>query len=85
MSKINNFDVLNRMTEIDDKSLHGYSAADNLMDVNFGKNGWGSIRLAISSDDASNLMSNKNTRAYLLVWDGKRFDEIKKQMEEAEG
>lgn len=54
--KANLFDVLNTMNTEHEGSLHAYFS-DNIQQVNAGKGGWGSIKMAIITADAQEVLS----------------------------
>ena len=86
MSKdVNLFDVLKRMNIEKPDSLHAYFS-NNIMNLNAGKNGWGDVKVDITTGDAQELMNgtlagNMTKTVMLFVVYRRVMDEMKKEME----
>lgn len=52
----NLFDVLNKMNTEHEGSVHAYFS-NNIENLNAGKQGWGSVKMAITTGDAQDLMA----------------------------
>ncbi len=79
--KENVFITMARMNVQQPDSLHAY-LSNNLQDVKAGKNGWGSVQVAITTGDAQAIMNdifaNKSTKiVMLIVADRKVFDDMR--------
>ena len=86
MSKdVNLFDVLKRMNIEKPDSLHAYFS-NNVQDVSSGKKGWGSVKMAVITGDAQEIMNGLmvghiTKTVMLFVVDRQVMDEMKKEME----
>ena len=85
MSDVNLFDVLKRMNIEQPETLHAYFS-NNIENLNAGKNGWGSVKMAITTGDAQELMNgtiagNMTKTVMLFVVDRRAMDAMKKAME----
>ena len=85
MSDVNLFDVLKRMNIEQPETLHAYFS-NNIENLNAGKNGWGSVKMAITTGDAQELMNgtiagNMTKTVMLFVVDRSAMDAMKKEME----
>lgn len=65
----NLFAVLDRMNTEHEGSVHAYFS-NNIENVSAGKNGWGNIKIAITTEDAQEIMNGmmrgKMTRSVML-------------------
>jgi len=68
------------MCELNDKSILAYDSG-NFIYARTGKNGWGEVRIAVDNDTIMRLES-ENLNLYLLIYDIKKFIEVRNQMEE---
>ena len=85
MSDVNLFDVLKRMNIEQPETLHAYFT-NNVENVNAGKKGWGSVKMAITTGDAQEVMNgliagNITKTVMLFVVDRRVMDAMKKEME----
>lgn len=85
MSDVNLFDVLKRMNIEQPETLHAYFS-NNIENLNAGKQGWGSVKMAITTGDAQELMNgtisgNMSKTVMLFVVDRRAMDAMKKAME----
>lgn len=85
MSDVNLFDVLKRMNIEQPETLHAYFS-NNIENLNAGKQGWGSVKMAITTGDAQELMNgtlsgNMSKTVMLFVVDRRAMDAMKKEME----
>lgn len=85
MNKVNNFDVLKEMGKRNIITFHSYPL-DNVQNINAGKDGWGSVQIAISTGDAYRLLNDAMldkpaNNVCLLIWSQSEFEKIKKEME----
>lgn len=85
MSDVNLFDVLKRMNIEQPETLHAYFT-NNVENVNAGKKGWGSVKMAITTVDAQEVMNgliagNITKTVMLFVVDRSAMDAMKKAME----
>jgi hypothetical protein len=83
--KANLFDVLDKVNKLPDGKLHAYFA-DNIMDVKAGKEGWGSVKMAIITGDAQKIMNaimggQNQVSVMLFVVDRQSLDETKNAIE----
>lgn len=83
--KVNLFDVLNRMNTEHEGSVHAYFS-NNLQNVNAGRDGWGSVKMAITTADAQELIagiaSDHETKAVMLfVVDRAVMNQVKEEGE----
>jgi hypothetical protein len=83
--KPNLFDVLNRMNTEHIGSVHAYFS-DNLENVNAGKQGWGNVKIAVTTGDAQEIMGgivgNRVTKSIMLfVVDREVMDQVKAEIE----
>ena len=86
MKDINLFDVLKRMNIEKPDSLHAYYS-NNVENVNAGKQGWGNVKIAITTGDAQEIMNgivagNITKSIMLFVVDRRVMDETKKETEQ---
>ena len=81
MNKIDNFLVLSKMCDRNDDSIKAYSGDTNIIDANFGKDGWGSITIAVDNKTISETALNNKVSVMLLIYDSDIFKQIKKEME----
>jgi len=82
---VNLFDVLKRMNIEKPDSLHAYFS-NNVQDVSSGKKGWGSVKMAVITGDAQEIMNGLmvghiTKTVMLFVVDRQVMDEMKKEME----
>lgn len=65
----NLFDVLDKVNELPGGKLHAYFM-NNIQHINAGSNGWGNIKIAITTADAQAIMNgiigNKITHSVML-------------------
>ena len=76
---MDNFSVISKMCDLNDKSILAYDSG-NFISARTGKDGWGEVRMAVDNDTIMRLES-ENLNLYLLIYDIKKFIEIRKQME----
>lgn len=81
----NLFDALKRMNVEKPESLHAYFS-NNLENVNAGKQGWGNVKIAITTGDAQEIMngivSKTITKDFMLfVVDRKVLDSMREEDE----
>lgn len=83
--KANLFDVLNRMNVEHEGSVHAYFS-NNIENLNAGSKGWGSVKMAITTGDAQELIagvaSGQMTKTVMLfVVDRAVMDRVRGEME----
>lgn len=78
--KVNNFDVLKEMCNRNSQSFHLYTG-DNVQQVLTGSKGWGSVKIAISFEDACKIALNEKVAVCLLIWNTGEFNKIRAEME----
>lgn len=81
----NLFDVLKRMNIEKPESLHAYFS-NNLENVNAGKQGWGSVKIAVTTGDAQEIMNgiigkNITKSIILFVVDQNVMDDMMEEKE----
>lgn len=81
--KINSFDVLKIMSERNLK-IKLFPIFDNLKNANAGKDGWGSITVAVDTETATKLMIGEKMIAVIIVADFDEFTAIKTEIAENE-
>lgn len=82
---MNLFDVLNKMNAKHVGSVHAYFS-NNIENLNAGKKGWGSLKIAITSEDAQELMngtlSGHMTKTVMLfIVDKSIMEQVQKEDE----
>jgi hypothetical protein len=86
MSEVNNFDVLKEMSKRGLFTIKMYPE-DNIQDVNRGKGGWGSIKIAVDTPTAATILNgiiqdnDKMPMVFLMVVDREDFQKVKTEME----
>jgi len=86
--KANLFDVLKKINLEREQALHAYFS-DNIMDLHAGRDGWGSLKIAITTGDAQELMGGvmggkMKKRVLLFVVDSEAMEAVKAEIEGAE-
>lgn len=80
MGKINHFDVLKRMGELDNKNFKLFSGETNLIEMQTGKDGWGRITMAVDNATITDSI-NSNKFIGLFIYNIDDFYKIKNEME----
>ena len=81
MGKVSSFDVLKTMSQRN-LDIRGFKL-DNMKSARTGKNGFGSITLAINNDTVIDLLTGKSLTGMLLVADYDQYKEVEKELQEA--
>lgn len=84
MDEPNLFDVLNRMNTEHEGSVHAYFS-NNIENLNAGKQGWGNVKIAITTEDAQAIMhgilsKNMTKSIMLFVVDRDVMDHVKSEV-----
>ena len=81
MTKIDNFLVLSKMCDRNDKSIKLYSGETNFIGSTTGKDGWGKVIVAVDNETILDDIANNRATISLLIYDSDVFKKIKKEME----
>ncbi len=73
---MNNFEVLDKMCERNDKSIKMFPKC-NIKSMRTGKDGFGSVTVAIDNESIHNLLNGSNHNLAVLVYDLSVMQEIK--------
>ena len=81
--KVDSFHVLSEMCDQDQtgKFQKAFTAPNNFMGANTGKDGWGFIKMAVDNQTVLDLATGRNLAIVLLVYDIDEFKRIKSEME----
>lgn len=83
---VNLFKVLDEMNQQHEGSVHAYFS-NNIENINAGKQGWGNIKIAITTGDAQELMNglmdkNMTKSVMLFIVDRKVMSEVQSKLED---
>ena len=77
----NLFEVLNKVNHLPGEKLHAYFA-NNIQNVNAGRKGWGNLKIAITTEDAQQIMAgimgkNMSVSIMLFIVDRDSMEQVK--------
>lgn len=82
--KVSAFDVFNKMCDLDPegKAMKAFMSPNNFKGANTGKNGWGTIKMAVDNQTILDLaLENKHIKLVLFAYDCDEFTRVKQLLE----